>query len=453
MTDFATVSGDQDRAFANRLLAYSAMAGASLLAPPVAGAVVYRDLDPDVSRGYNQAYDLDLDSDGTTDVTLVIRQDRSAASGFRSSYRRCQAIPAAGNALQATAASAPLNSNYLLGNPNPWATGTQQLAYFSTSKTPSYPVEVTSGGAWLGAVNKFIGIRFQHDPAGANTTHYGWIRLSVAPQAKSFTVSDYAYDDTPDTAILTGAWLDIRVEGAPGSRFWLEADDVDPLLAGFVKRPKVTGSYFDPLKSGKPKKAAAGVLTAIAKGAAPDSVRCEWKKAVRLFNAKTLQTTYNRGETAQDFLVARPPSELNFALQVGYKDGAAAYDRQVWQFRLKWPTVTNVTNQKDVVVAQAGLGQLLKINGQFFGKKPPKAWLEYRVGGKTKKLPLKALKPLPFADAANKPGASCMNPDTGESQFRVQMPYAWPSGWQHGVHNLVLDNGVGLAVHPFGTAP
>lgn len=66
---------------------------------------------------------------------------------------------------------------------------------------------------------------------------------------------------------------------------------------------------------------------------------------------------------------------------------------------------------------------------------------------------LKVLNPLEFADAAGKPGASCMDPATGASVLVVQMPTAWPSGWQHGPHNMVLDNGIGIASFGFATAP
>lgn len=437
-----------------QLLIYSTMAGASLLTVlPTAAGVVYVDLNPDLARGYNSPYDLDLDGDGTPDATFAINQVSNASSGSRNSSRLLNLSLPAGNAAIGSVSSAPLNSNYLLSSLKTWLSGNRQLASFITSKTAYYPGTVDSGGPWLDATNKFIGIRFQIDPGGANTTHYGWIRMSVQPQVKKFSISDYAYEDTPDAPVTTGIWLEADDDGAPGAVFWVEATEVDPLLAGFSSKPKVTGIYLDPLKSGKPKKAAAGVLTVIAKGTAPASVRCEWKKPIRLYRTKDFKAAYAQGDLAEDFLTAHPLTALTITIRVQAKASPQSYDRELWHYRLQPPVIAAVTDLADLPVLTASLGQRLKINGDWFGKKAPKAWLEYVVGGKVKALPLKSIKPYFFADAARKPGASCMNPDDGDSQVVVQMPFAWPAGWQHGSHNLVIDNGVGLASFAFGTAP
>jgi hypothetical protein len=442
------------RMLSSRLLGYSATAGVALLAAEQARAeVVYTDLNPDITRTYNLPYALDLDGDGTDDVTFVIDQSRYSSYGYRSSYRRVQVNPAVSNSLLLSASSAPLGSNYLLSNLLPgWVPTGGIQAFFSTARSPGYPVDLTQGGPWLGAVNKFIGIRFQIDPLGANTTHYGWIRMSVGAQAQNFTISDYAYDNAPDTPVTTGVWLDLDTAGTFGAAFQVDSTDVDPLLAAFTSKPKVVGSYFDPILGNKAKKTTAGVVTKILKGAPQPNVRCEWKKAIRLYNAKAFKAAYAAGNTAEDFL-ATPIGTLNVTIQVQAKDGVQKYQADVWQYQIRPPTVSGVTNMSDAPVIQAGLGQYLKINGDWFGKKAPKAWLEYVVGGKVKMAKLKVLKPYEFADAAGKPGASCMDPDTGDSTLVVQMPTAWPSGWAHGPHNIVLDNGIGIASFDFATAP
>lgn len=432
---------------AARLLGYATAAGATLLATtPAAAEVVYVDI-PDVVRGFNAPFSLDLDGDGLDDITLAIDQSGSASYGYRTSYRRFKVEVPAGHGLFATAMSAPLGSNYALNTTLAWISGATQLAFFSTAKSPGYPVDITQGGAWLGAANKFLGLRFL---IGADT-HYAWIRLSVGAQAQSFTIADYAYEDAPDTPLTTGVWLAIGDEGAPGSAFAVPATDVDPGLPAFTAKPKVTGVYFDPIKPGKAKRAAAAVVTKIVKGVPEPEVRCEWRKLVRLYDAKAFKAAYARGETAEDFLLAKPIADLNAAIEVQAKDGARTYRRNVWQYRLRPPAITEVTDPDDNPVVQAGLGQFLKVNGEWFGKKAPKAWLEYTVGGKVRMVKLKILKPYRYADALGKPGASTMDPDTGDSTLFVQMPATWPGGWQHGPHHLVIDNGVGLATLPFAT--
>ena len=47
--------------------------------------------------------------------------------------------------------------------------------------------------------DKYLGFKFT---AGANT-HYGWARLSVAADATTITIKEYAFNATPDGAIST----------------------------------------------------------------------------------------------------------------------------------------------------------------------------------------------------------------------------------------------------------
>jgi hypothetical protein len=62
-----------------------------------------------------------------------------------------------------------------------------------------------TGGNWVGASNKFLGLRF--DIGGQ--THYGWAQLTVSGSsdldtAGTGTLIDWAYEDTLGASLLTG---------------------------------------------------------------------------------------------------------------------------------------------------------------------------------------------------------------------------------------------------------
>ena len=112
----------------------------------------------------------------------------------------------------------------------------------------------------------------------------------------------------------------------------------------------------------------------------------------------------------------------------------------------------------DDLILSARAGDRIVVRGSFFGKKPPKAWLEYPSGGAIKMLKLKVVKPLAYADISGKPDKSAMQAASGASRVVYQIPDKLPAGWVHGgaaggTHHLVLDNGVGLAVIDFDTRP
>jgi hypothetical protein len=48
-----------------------------------------------------------------------------------------------------------------------------------------------------------MGLRFKI----SGQTHYGWVRLDVAGDAKSAVIKDYAYNTTPDSGIIATANL------------------------------------------------------------------------------------------------------------------------------------------------------------------------------------------------------------------------------------------------------
>jgi hypothetical protein len=403
-------------------------------AASASAAIIYTD-SPDQTFFANGAglsgIQLDLNTNGTNDFGLMIDASVNTAAGYE---RRTIYIETVGNSASwATDSYGALvmNSNFLVTSTLGWSNGTERnLATAGTNG---------DGGKWaqgnfLGRNRKMIGVSFNI----AGSQHYGWIRVSVDKKARSFTVHDYAYSDIPTGPVFTGRHLDQSLEGTVGSRVELPAAIVDGAGATFAKAPKVVGYYFDPVKG---KKTAKATFKATLNGDGSIAF-LDMKKKVRLSDIKALKSGYKRGYTCHYFLVHfhQPNQGMNFDLEVTLPDKTVV------------PAVAQLALQPPMLgpVSLPGPGAVVTIDGNWFGVKPPKAWVEYHVQGShnivTKILKLKVVKNFIFADAKGKP--SCMNVDTGVSQFQVQFPEVWPPVDYESIstdHNLVIDNGVGLA--------
>ncbi|MEZ5012827.1 MAG: T9SS type A sorting domain-containing protein [Chitinophagales bacterium] len=189
---------------------YAAGAAAFLALHPGEANVVYVDLDPDVTIGGEGAfYSLNIDGNGGDDMAFTVY----SATGYITYY----SLPVSFTVK--LAGLAPLGDNELLGN---------MTSSFGYTFVYAHKLEVGEGinsedsftggyatlalnisvfgfpyaqqGAWAGAEMGYLGFRI----ADGENWHYGWMRLSVAEDASSLTIHDYAYDDAPDQAIFTG---------------------------------------------------------------------------------------------------------------------------------------------------------------------------------------------------------------------------------------------------------
>jgi hypothetical protein len=82
------------------------------------------------------------------------------------------------------------------GAGGPWQWG--QLAMQVGNTT--YPNDQFSGGA----TDAFIGLSFKADRNDTIRTFYGWVRVDVAPDHKSITIKDFAWQEQWDEAIAAG---------------------------------------------------------------------------------------------------------------------------------------------------------------------------------------------------------------------------------------------------------
>lgn len=477
-----------------RLLAYSLTAGAALAGASVPAGIVYTD-PPDQIYNPGDAVVLDLDGGGNDFYAAVLNPGTntsnsvsgSGSTAIRRIWIRKRLAQVAMVALPlssvnrialhgefgATYGGATFRKYYsaeamsfgrlISTNAGGWQAGQvnacrRQLmtTYMSThtggsgwNQTFTTKSFLLSTGPWLGAAERFLGLRW--DVGGQ--ARYGWIRLTVNATGTQMTVHDYAYREEFDTPILAG---DVGANVAEGRENSVLAADAG-LPGGFTVKPKVYGFYTDPIKGGAPKRAAVKVLEKPDPAVPPPMLACEWKKKVTLYNKKNFTAAYKGNTRAMAFLIANPQAPLEFDLWLESKELGAPAD--IPNNFLFPPQIAGVFDGiTDDRIFSARVGDRIIVRGSFFGRKAPKAWLEYDFGGVIKKLKLKVVKPLHYADIKGNPDKNAMQPASGASWVVYQLPDKLPVGWIHGgamggTHNLVLDNGVGLAVTDFDTRP
>jgi len=251
-----------------------------------------------------------------------------------------------------------------------------------------------------------------------------------------------------------------------GSRFTMEAEHVGEDRHGnpfgdeaFSRKPKVFGTYYDPVKDpGRTRLATAAAKVVFDRAANARAVGI-WTKKICLLNKRAILPE----QTADTYLPLAQAAALtmeNLWIAVANSAGNAG-PFAGGELTLVPPAITGVfpdntfTPGSEITTVHAG--DIIFIEGNWFGIRAPKVWLEYPDAANTiKARTCKSVKPYLFADAAGIPGRSCMdlNEDArGHSRLAVQLPPFWPSGWNHGIpHNLVIDNGIGRAYFQLSTA-
>lgn len=181
-----------------KITAYSSLAVSLLTISNLAnGQIVYTDLNPDVAGSGNGAhYDLDLNNDGTVDFKINL--STNGGQGIK-----LVADPLGNNAIAGTynTTGAPyqypsaLDLNDIIGETLIWNEGAAQ-----TMCSDGYGFQ-NPYGHWFGATDNYMGLLLKI----GSGTHYGWMRMDVANDGKSFTVKDYAFESNSGTSIAAGA--------------------------------------------------------------------------------------------------------------------------------------------------------------------------------------------------------------------------------------------------------
>jgi hypothetical protein len=169
------------------LTRYSATAASILAIQKMADAqIVYTDI-PDtlVTDGF---YYLDLNNDGTFDY-------RFKKGDFNTTYVSVEGLFSGNSMLgYATVSSAYIYPFKL-----------DALDPISHNQPFSDARGILAGGTgndanFDGAINGYLGLKFL---IGGNP-HFGWVRMSVSPDAQWFIIKDFAYESTAGAAILAG---------------------------------------------------------------------------------------------------------------------------------------------------------------------------------------------------------------------------------------------------------
>jgi hypothetical protein len=207
----------------NKLANYSAMAGAVLVSGAVDAQITYVDVNPDaVVNGTNSPYNLDFNNDANPDVVFGVQAVNSAGTYSYMGIPFTFTVQGNGAGAQAGSNAAIVGS--ITGSSSTFVptmlinqdviSPTQQfgsggtLGFAGLLDVPAfgyndYPV---TQGMWLGATDKFLGVRFTN---GADL-HYGWVRLDVAGDATTITIKDYAFNAQPNGSIIAGQMVGLE---------------------------------------------------------------------------------------------------------------------------------------------------------------------------------------------------------------------------------------------------
>ncbi|MEZ5015076.1 MAG: T9SS type A sorting domain-containing protein [Chitinophagales bacterium] len=183
---------------AGRLAAYSAMAGAFVaIANESDATVVYTD-PADVTVDLGFYLPVDIDADGHVDFLILCTSIATNWTvGVEIGYYAGLSYGNPSNQVVGYLGILPYGSALDFGDAID--AGASFLAYNTAFLASIY----SSGtyGAFANTTDKYMGFQFI---AGDGNLHYGWMRLDVSVGPVSITVKDFAYDDSPHTAIVAG---------------------------------------------------------------------------------------------------------------------------------------------------------------------------------------------------------------------------------------------------------
>jgi len=193
-----------------KLLKYSAMAsGVVAIASSANAQITYFDEDPDVViTGHQQGLIWDFDGDTQNDMGVVMfdgTKSGTSVSGYQYVwyYKAAVALPYSGGAAMVDGAgdADALNANDAINSLGNFDSGSQVLMGTAGSVYwVGYGLYSSSGGPWIGATDKYLGLRF----TSVGDIHYGWMRMDLTSDAVTVTIKDWAYNNVIEGPILAG---------------------------------------------------------------------------------------------------------------------------------------------------------------------------------------------------------------------------------------------------------
>ena len=188
-----------------RLKSYKTVAGTFLaLTPTLAfGDVVYTDVNPDtLATNSNPMIELDIDGNGQPDLAVAVYS--TTYGGFQIQY--AGVYPATGNYVAGNI-QILYGSSYIF-NAKDFAAGQMLhngVGWNSVDGSYSYGLlgvnaGIYSAGSWLNETDKYMGLKIQIN----GSTHFGWVRMDLNQACDQLTVKGFAFEDFPETPIITG---------------------------------------------------------------------------------------------------------------------------------------------------------------------------------------------------------------------------------------------------------
>jgi hypothetical protein len=186
-----------------KLKSYSLMAGTMLTISSVAEAQILHQNIADTTFIDNETgLSFDMNNDGITDFTFFLIKSGTAPSvnqfvdGFASAVDNEIAGSVGSNSYVYPLA---LQAGDKIGADLEWQAYGSLFWVFGQhySSGGGTPVQF---GNWLGQQDKYAGLRIEV----AEQKYYGWLRMSVDSFANEFTITEYALQSIPDSAIMAG---------------------------------------------------------------------------------------------------------------------------------------------------------------------------------------------------------------------------------------------------------
>ena len=200
--------------FNKKLKQYTGLAATLLGANTLQGQILYTDVDPDITIDSTFTLEIDLDGDSIND--FGIRATIGQMVGF-ARFDVIEAVPL-GNIGNRVAGTTPIQYPYAFKLD--FEVEIDENTEFIAPNVEG-SMSFARNGDFLfndfwneGATDKYLGFLLRKD----TTWHYGWARLDVAADGKSFTLKDYAVNLTPKQGINTNRFFSVGEFAKSGLR-------------------------------------------------------------------------------------------------------------------------------------------------------------------------------------------------------------------------------------------
>ena len=208
-----------------------------------------------------------------------------------------------------------------------------------------------------------------------------------------------------------------------------------------IKKPIVYSEYLN--SSGKLKHDKMSVFTKISKKDYRDSFFVGISKHSSIYDNSFLKEAYKRGISCKDLNLLNSTSLKVFITY--YDNNHVKHESTIKNdFTIKLPVITSISSNKGDEYSFFHPGDLLSINGRYFGDGKPSVWIENSNNGVIKRLKCKVERSFYFVSTKGKPAHSSMDRVSGFSQVKVTLPGNFPSTMFSGKYILVLKNHIGF---------